>query len=146
MILDDDDSLRGSVTEINNPVITEYKSVYKGGIDHRFYADPESRFRADKPLIALFEKNNKWRSIAEIVETTGIAERTVHYACRRLIKHEIFEEVNRSGCSGHYGDRIGKYNRRDTRLYRLITKSKNEARKNPRKYENHKKRQSRSNR
>lgn len=141
MILDDDDSLKGSIIVLENPIIeeTESKSIYKSGIDHRFYENPESRFRADKPLIALFKKSNKWRSVPDIVRATGMAERTVQYTCRRFIKHEIFEETKLMKSDTNH-------RRRYTRLYRLITKSKNDTRKNPRKYENHKKRQSRSNR
>jgi len=132
MILDDDDSLRGRVTEVNDPIIKEKKSIYKSGVEHRFYISPESRYRADRPILRLY-KNNKWRSVREIVDETGMAERTIQYACRRLVKHKILEERKQIKLNTDY-------RRRRTRLYRLITKSKNGTRTNPKKYENHKKR------
>ena len=106
-----DDPLQGSITVHKNPVITESKSIYKSGVEHRFHGSPEGRFKADTPLIKLFKKSNKWRSVADIVDETGMAERTVRYTCSRFIKHEIFEESRN----------------RYTRLYRLITKSKNDT-------------------
>ncbi len=140
----EDDSLEGSIIIVQeNPVIKESESIYKSGIDHRFFTDPEKKFVADKPLLNLFNRNNKWRTVADIVKETGLSERTVQYTCRRFIKHEIFEESNVTEMRVYH-----KYKNRHpvTRLYRLIAKSKNGTRKNPRKYENHKKRQSRSNR
>lgn len=138
----EDDSLEGSIIVRETPVIKEPKSIYKSGIDHRFFTNPEKKFVADKPLLNLFKKNT-WRTVADIVKETGLSERTVQYVCRRFIKHEIFEESNVTKVGVYH-----KYKNRHpvTRLYRLIAKSKNGTRKNPRKYENHKKRQSRSNR
>ena len=126
----EDDSLEGSVIILKNSVIKEPKSIYKSGVEHRFHGSPEGRFKAGAPLIKLFKKSNKWRSVADIVDETGMAERTIRDTCSRFIKHEIFEESRN----------------RYTRLYRLVTKSKNGTRTNPKKYENHKKRQSRTNR
>ena len=140
----EDDSLEGSIIIVQeNPVIKESKSKYKSGIEHRFYQNPEKKFVSDEPLLNLFNRNNKWRTVADIVKETGLSERTVQYVCRRFIKHEIFEESNITKVGVYH-----KYKNRhpDTRLYRLATKSKNGARRNTRKYENHTKRKSRSNR
>ena len=125
----DDDSLSGSVIVHKNPTIKKRESKYKYGVEHRFYADPEKKFKSDKPILALFRKNNKWRTISAIVEETGMAERTLHYACRRFIKHDIFEETTLTKMG------IGKLNKRhpETRLYRLTTKGKNDARRDFRK-------------
>ena len=128
----EDDSLEGSIVVQENPIIKESESKYKSGAEHRFLRNPESRFLSDKPLLVLFNKNNKWRSVTDIVKETGMAERTIHYACKRFTKHEIFEEMN---CitSGSYGNH--RTTRKNARLYRLITKDKNDTRRNTRKNE-----------
>jgi len=135
----EDDSLEGSIIIQENPIIKEEESKYKYGVEHRFYLSPEKKFVADKPIFTLFNKNNRWRTISEIINETGMAERTLQYACRRFVKHEIFEEKK-------LAKKENEMRRKNTRLYRLTTKGKNDLRRNPRKYENHKKRQSRSNR
>ncbi len=127
----EDDSLEGSVVVQENPIIEESKSKYQSGIEHRFLRNPEARFLSDKPLFALFNRNNKWRSVADIIEETGMAERTIQYACKRFIKHNIFEKKE---CGT-----LDASNHRNTRLYRLITKSKDDTRRNTRKNETPKK-------
>ncbi len=127
----EDDSLEGSVIVQENPIIEESKSKYQGGIEHRFLRNPESRFLSDEPILTLFNRNNKWRSVADIIEETGMAERTIHYACKRFTKHNIFEKKERG--------KLDASSRRNTRLYRLITKSKDDTRRNTRKNETPKK-------
>ncbi len=127
----EDDSLEGSIVIQENPIVEESESKYQSGIEHRFIRNPEARFLSDKPILALFNKDNKWRSVADIVEETGMAERTIQYACTRFIKHNIFERKER--------EKLDENNRRNTRLYRLITKSKDDTRRNTRKNETPKK-------
>lgn len=127
----EDDSLEGSIVVQENPIIKESESKYQSGIEHRFLRNPEARFLSDEPILTLFNRNNKWRSVADIVEETGMAERTIQYACKRFTKHNIFEKKERG--------KLDASNRRNTRLYRVITKSKDDTRRNTRKNETHKK-------
>jgi hypothetical protein len=112
-----DDSINGSFKVKENPIIEtkEGKSIYKENTDHRFNYDYEHRIRSDKPIISIYDKSKKWRTVADIVDETGLAERTVHHACKRMVRHEIMEQKT---------ERIPDTNgsKRPTKLYRLMTK------------------------
>jgi hypothetical protein len=110
----EDDSITGSTSmELKNPEKKIKKSMYKENTEHRFFTNPEGRIKSDYVIVDYYQHNgNSWRSVKEMRDDMGLAERTVHSSTERMVKHEILKVKTIK-----YPDGLGRM--RDTRLFKL---------------------------
>lgn len=120
----DDESLRGSFKVIETSSTLKVKPHFVGGVEHRFVRDIIKKVWADEPIMKFIEtRNNEWTTSREIIDGTGMAERTVHHMCNRLVLHGALElKYARVMDTQNY--------LRKTRLYRLKVKGKNGSSRN----------------
>ena len=135
-----DESINGCTPVIiKEPEITESKSIYKAGLEHRFFINPEKRFKADAPIINyLVNNHNQWSTVRQIVIDTGMASRTVYFSTDRLVRHGVLEskQERRPDSQGYS---------KNTHLYRLIPKFYNGTTGNKRRNSDNRRRNKRTN-
>ena len=134
-----DESINGCApTIIKEPKITEPESIYKAGLEHRFFINPEKRFKADVPIINyLLGNGNEWSTARQITIDTGMAQRTVYFSTERLVRHGVLEnkQERRPDTQGFS---------KNTHLYRLAPKFYNGSIRNKRKNINSRRRNKRT--